>query len=195
MRDTKGCQGIDDRVCDRRTRANGPGFTAAFGTERIDRGRRDRTLGFQGRHHGRLGHGVIHQAPGEQLAILIVDDLFVEGLRQPLRHPAVHLAIALSYWNQHRFDEAIRWANKTLELDSSHGLAREFLAGAYWAMGDFDRHMDENLKHAAAHGVPAGALEELARVYADGGRQAVLRLSLAQAARHQQGFPAIQMAR
>ena len=66
--------------------------------------------------------------------------------------PSVHVALALSYWNQRKYDEAIRWANKTLDLDPLHGLAREFLAGAYWKLGDFDRHMAENLKHAAAHG-------------------------------------------
>lgn len=85
-----------------------------------------------------------------------------DGLAMKLRaldtdpfSPAVHLAIALSYWNQRRFDDAIQWANKTLALDPAHGLAREFLAGAYWALGDFDRHMAETLAHAAAHGVPA----------------------------------------
>ena len=41
----------------------------------------------------RLGHGVIHEAAGEQLAILIVDHLFVERLRQPLGHAPMYLAI------------------------------------------------------------------------------------------------------
>ena len=124
-----------------------------------------------------------------------------DGLAMKLRaletdpfSPSVHLAIALSYWNQRRYDEAIRWANKTLELDAAHGLAREFLAGAYWAMGDFDRHMAENIKHAAAHGVPAAALDELAGAYADGGRVAVVRLALRQAAQQPDGFPHIQLA-
>lgn len=124
-----------------------------------------------------------------------------EGLAMKLRalesepfSPSVHLAIALSYWNQRRFDEAIRWATRTLELDASHGLAREFLAGAYWAMGDFDRHMAENLKHAAAHGVPATALDALGRAYADGGRAGVLRLALQQAAGQPAGVPAMQLA-
>ncbi len=88
-----------------------------------------------------------------------------DGLAMKLRaletdpfSPSVHLAIALSYWNQRRYEDAIRWANKTLEIDPDHGLAREFLAGAYWAMGDFDRHMAESLRHAEAHGVPEAAL-------------------------------------
>jgi tetratricopeptide (TPR) repeat protein len=71
--------------------------------------------------------------------------------------PSVHLAIALSCWNQRRYDEMIRWASKTLDLDPGHGLAREFLAGAYWKLGDFDRHMEENLKHAANARRPTGS--------------------------------------
>lgn len=124
-----------------------------------------------------------------------------EGLAMKLRaletdpfSPSVHLGIALSYWNQRRYDESLRWANKTLELDPAHGLAREFLAGAYWAMGDLDRHMAENIKHAAAHGVPATLLDELDRTYAHGGREGVVRLALDQAARQPQGFPDVQLA-
>jgi DNA-binding winged helix-turn-helix (wHTH) protein len=124
-----------------------------------------------------------------------------EGLAMKLRalesepfSPSVHLAIALSYWNQRRYDEAIRWANKTLELDPDHGLAREFLAGAYWAMGDFDRHMAENLKHAAVHGVPAAALDALRRAYDDGGRAGVVRFALQQAAAQPAAMPDMQRA-
>jgi DNA-binding winged helix-turn-helix (wHTH) protein len=108
--------------------------------------------------------------------------------------PAVHLAIAMSYWNQRRYDESIRWAGKTLDLDPGHGLAREFLAAAYWKLGDFDRHMEENLKHAAAHGVSSEALEPLRRAYAESGRIGVVRLVLRQAASHPRGFPDAQLA-
>src|SRR4030095_9195260 len=93
MRHAKWRQGINDGVCDRWTRANSARFTTAFSAERIDRGRGDGTVSFQCGYHGSLGHGVIHEAPRKQLAILIVDDLFIEGLRQPLRHSPVHLAI------------------------------------------------------------------------------------------------------
>ncbi len=124
-----------------------------------------------------------------------------EGLAMKLRaletdpfSTSVHVAIAQSCWNQRRFDDAIRWAGKALDLDPSHGLAREFLAGAYWALGDFDRHMEENLKHAAAHGMTAEALEPLRRAYADHGRAGVVRLSLDRAASHPAGFPAAQLA-
>ena len=124
-----------------------------------------------------------------------------DGLAMKLRaletdpfSPSVHLAIALSYWNQRRYDESIRWAGKTLDLDPGHGLAREFLAGADWKLGDFDRHMEENLKHAAAHGVPPEALEPLRRAYTQHGRIGVIRLALDQAASHPHGFPDVQLA-
>lgn len=108
--------------------------------------------------------------------------------------PSVHLAIALSYWCQRHYAESIRWANKALEVDPSHLLAREFLSGAYWKLGDFDRHMEETLKHAAHFGVPAEALAPLRRVYEAEGRAGVVRMGLAQAASQPSRVPEMQLA-
>jgi DNA-binding winged helix-turn-helix (wHTH) protein/Tfp pilus assembly protein PilF len=124
-----------------------------------------------------------------------------EGLEMKLRalerdplSPSVHLAIALSYWNQRRYDDALRWAAKTLELDPAHLLAREFLAGAYWKLGDFDRHMAESIRHAESFGVAADALEPVKRAYATGGRPAVIQLALDHAAAQPAAFPPFQLA-
>ena len=87
---------------------------------------------------------------------------------------AVHLQIALSYWNQRRYDEMIAWATRSLELDPGHLVAREFIAGAYLKKGDPDRHMAESLAHAAAAGAPEALIEELRALYASGGRPAVV---------------------
>jgi len=127
---------------------------------------------------GRLDHGL---------------EMKLRALEDDPLSPSVHLAIALSYWNQRRYDESIRWATKTLDLDPAHLMAREFLAGAYWKLGDFDRHMAENIKHAQAYGVPAEALEPVKRAYAAGGRVAIVRGALAQA-RSQPTFPDVQLA-
>jgi hypothetical protein len=81
-----------------------------------------------------------------------------------------------------------------LDIDPSHGLAREFLAGSFLALGDFDRHMAENVKHAQAHGISAEALAPLEKAYADGGRAGVVRLSLQHAASHPGAMPEIQLA-
>ena len=105
-----------------------------------------------------------------------------EGLAMKMRalerdpsSPLVHQAVALSYWNQRRFEDTIVWAMKTLELDPRHLIAREHLAAAYWAMGDFDRHMAENITHAESHGVPAEFVDRLKQVYAVSGRPGVVR--------------------
>jgi tetratricopeptide (TPR) repeat protein len=108
--------------------------------------------------------------------------------------PLVHLQISLSYWNQHLYDHAIEWANKTLELDPRHPHAREHLAGAYWKSGDSDRYIAENLKHAELHGAPIEVVARLKQAYAAGGVTGVLNLGLEFAARQPQSVPAMQLA-
>jgi DNA-binding winged helix-turn-helix (wHTH) protein/tetratricopeptide (TPR) repeat protein len=104
----------------------------------------------------------------------------------------VHIQIALSYWNLRRYDDVIAWSNKALALDPRHLLAREFIASAYWKQGDFDRQMAVSLEHAATFGVPKDVLESLGRIYADGGRTAILQYSIRQAS--ERGGPALQLA-
>ena len=91
---------------------------------------------------------------------------------------AVHLQIALSYWNQRRYDDMIAWAMRSLALDPQHLLAREYLAGAYLKKGDFDRHVRESLAHATAAGAPAALIEELRRTYETGGRAGLVQYAL-----------------
>jgi tetratricopeptide (TPR) repeat protein len=124
-----------------------------------------------------------------------------EGLNTKLKalerdpfSPLVHLQISMSYWNQRRYDCAIDWANKALELDPRHPHAREHLAGAYLKKGDSDRFMAENIKHAELHGVPPEALERLRQVYAAEGRAGMLKLALQRASTQPQAFPAMQLA-
>ena len=109
--------------------------------------------------------------------------------RQPAS-AAVHLQIAMSYWNQRRYDQVIDWANRSLALDPAHPLAREFVAAAYLKKGDLDRHMAETIAHAASHHVSVETLEELQRVYALGGRPGVVDYALRQAGGN---APAVQM--
>jgi tetratricopeptide (TPR) repeat protein len=75
----------------------------------------------------------------------------------------------------------IGWARRTLDLDPRHLLAREYIAGAYWKLGDFDRQMEESLQHAEVFGAPAAMLEELRQAYARGGRRAVVEWTLSRA--------------
>jgi len=124
-----------------------------------------------------------------------------EGLEMKLRalerdpfSPLVHLQIAVSHYYQRRYDDAIEWARKTLDLDPQHPHAREHLAGAYLKKGDFDRYIETNLEHARVHGAPEELLEALKQAYSSGGPSGVVRFALDQAARSPQGFPDFQMA-
>ncbi len=97
-----------------------------------------------------------------------------EGLRfrqQALaRNPESWLVlaeIANSCWNQRRYDDAIRWAKRVLDIDPRHLLAGEFLAGAYLQQGDVEQFLAENLRRARVFGVPEAAVEQLTRLAAD----------------------------
>jgi DNA-binding winged helix-turn-helix (wHTH) protein/tetratricopeptide (TPR) repeat protein len=91
---------------------------------------------------------------------------------------AVHLQIALSYWNQRRYDDTIAWATRSLELDPQHLLAREFLAGAFLKKGDLDRHMTEALAHARAAGTPLEVVDHLRLIYDTRGRAGIVEVAL-----------------
>ena len=114
-------------------------------------------------------------------ALGYLDEGLVAKQRALERDPSsatVHLQIALSYWNQRRYDDMIAWATRSLELDPQHLLAREFLAGAYLKKGDLDRHMAESLTHARAAGCPRELLDELQSSYDTGGRAGVVAFAL-----------------
>jgi DNA-binding winged helix-turn-helix (wHTH) protein len=90
----------------------------------------------------------------------------------------VHLQIALSYWNQRRYDDMIVWVTRSLELEPQHLVAREFLAAGYLKKGDHDRHMEESLTHARLAGCPPELLDELRRCYDTRGRAGVIEFAL-----------------
>jgi len=109
----------------------------------------------------------------------------------------VRVQIAVAYWHQRRYDQAIVWANKALDVDPKHLLAREFLAGAYLMTGNFDAFLQENITQAESFGSPPAAIEQiratcgrLKAAYARGGHAAVARCALdhaAQQAQHANG--------
>lgn len=103
---------------------------------------------------------------------------------------AVHLQIALSYWNQRRYDDMIAWATRSLELEPHHLLAREYLAGAYLRKGDLDRHMAESLTHARAAGCTPDLLDDLRRIYDARGRAGIVEYAL----RANANLPPVQLA-
>lgn len=118
----------------------------------------------------------------------------VKALEYDPDSPLVLLQIALSYWNQRKFDDAIAWAEKALAIDPRHLMAREFLVGAFWNKGEWDRWIAETIKHAEAFGMPPEALEPVRHAYDSGGRAEVVRYSLQHLRRAPQGAPSFQLA-
>jgi len=76
--------------------------------------------------------------------------LKLQGLECDPTSALAHVLIAVSFWNQRRYDDVIVWVNKALDRDPRHLFARELLAGAYWKMGDLERAHTEELKLAKA---------------------------------------------
>ena len=120
---------------------------------------------------GLLLYGRLLEALGEFEGALAAK---LHALERNPSSAAVHLQIAHSYWIQRRYDEVIRWASRSLELDPVHLLAREYIAGAYLHTGDVDRWMEENLTQARNFGAPPHEIDRIARLYADGGRPAII---------------------
>ena len=65
--------------------------------------------------------------------------LKLRGLECDSTSALAHVLIAVSFWNQRRYEDVIVWANKALDRDPQHPFARELLGGAYWKMGDLER--------------------------------------------------------
>jgi DNA-binding winged helix-turn-helix (wHTH) protein len=87
-----------------------------------------------------------------------------QALARDPRSALVLVQIAISYWNQRKYVETVAWAQRALDIDPRHLLAREFIAGVYWKLGDVERFIAENLKQAKVFGVPDEAFADLQRV-------------------------------
>ena len=94
-----------------------------------------------------LHYGDLMEALGELDRGL---QLKLRGLECDQTSALAHVAVAVSFWNQRRYDDVIVWVNKTLDRDPEHLFARELLVGAYWKKGDFERQLTEDLRRGEA---------------------------------------------
>jgi len=65
--------------------------------------------------------------------------LKLQGLECDSTSALAHVQIAGSFWHQRRYDDVIVWANKALDRNPHHLIARQLLAAAYWKIGDLER--------------------------------------------------------
>jgi len=90
--DAQGREGVDDGADDGGCRANGAGFADAFEAERIYRRRRFSARQLETRQRRGAGDGVVHETAIGELAIVVVDNPFVQRLAEALDDAALHLA-------------------------------------------------------------------------------------------------------
>src|SRR5918992_2623193 len=81
--------GLREKSADR----DGAGLARALGAERVERRSRLLVADLDARHVERRGQEEIHEGGVEELAVVVVDELLVEGIAEPLRDAAVHLAV------------------------------------------------------------------------------------------------------
>ena len=93
--------------------------------------------------------------------------------------------IAVSFWNQRRYDDTAAWAHKALDADARHLFARELLSAAYMMCGNIDRYLEANVQQAEAFGASGTALakvtaacDSIRRAYDAEGRIGMIRRML-----------------
>jgi tetratricopeptide (TPR) repeat protein len=112
-------------------------------------------------------------------------ELKLQGLECDSTSALAHVLIAVSFWNQRRYDDVIMWLNKALDRDPQHLFARELLAGTYLMQGDWERALEQDLKRVEARGpseetlaAVKGIQAEILQVYHQDGPAAAWRCIL-----------------
>jgi DNA-binding winged helix-turn-helix (wHTH) protein len=90
-----------------------------------------------------------------------------QALARDPRSPSVLVQIAWSYWHQRKYDGALAWAKRALDVDPRHLLAGEFLAAAYWKLGNPEAFSAENVRRAEVFGCTEETVSQLKRSSAE----------------------------
>ncbi len=105
-----------------------------------------------------------------------------QALARDPRSPGVLVQIAISYWNQRKYDDTLVWARRALEVDPKHALACQFTNHVYMKIGDINGFAAWTIRMAIAWGLPEErvavlkqVVAEMQHVYATAGLSAVRR--------------------
>ena len=145
---------LDDESADAQAALGEVMFTAEWDWIAAERSFQ-RALAIDPNHaHAYLRYGDLMEALGDLERGF---HLKLQGLECDSTSVLAHLLIAVSCWNQRRYNDVIVWANKALDRDPQHPFAREALGGAYWKMGDLERagellRVDANLSPVGSDG-------------------------------------------
>jgi DNA-binding winged helix-turn-helix (wHTH) protein len=110
-----------------------------------------------------LQYGSLQEAQGRIDEGLRVKE---QALARDPRSPLVLVHIAISCWNQRKYDDTLAWARRALEIDPTHPLATEFVGAVHWKRGDIAEFVAENLRRAVVFGVSDTALADLKQIMA-----------------------------
>lgn len=90
-----------------------------------------------------------------------------QALARDPRSPGVLVQIAISYWNQRKYDDTLVWARRALEVDPKHVLACQFINHVYMKIGDINGFAAWTISMAIAWGLPEERVAVLKQVVAD----------------------------
>jgi DNA-binding winged helix-turn-helix (wHTH) protein/cytochrome c-type biogenesis protein CcmH/NrfG len=90
-----------------------------------------------------------------------------QALARDPRSPGVLLQIAVSYWHQRKYDDALVWAQRALNVNPKHVLACQFINQVYWRIGDVHRFAAWTISMAMEFGLPEERVAVMKQVTAD----------------------------
>jgi len=90
-----------------------------------------------------------------------------QALAHDPRSPGVLVQIAISYWHQRRYDDALVWAQRAIDVNPKHAQACQFMSYVYLKIGDIDRFAAWAVSVAIEFGLPEEWVAVLKQVTAD----------------------------
>jgi DNA-binding winged helix-turn-helix (wHTH) protein/Tfp pilus assembly protein PilF len=89
-----------------------------------------------------------------------------QALARDPRSPGVLVQIAISYWHQRRYDDALIWARRAIDVNPKHAQACQFISYVYLKIGEIDRFAAWTVSVAIEFGLPEEMVAVLKQVTA-----------------------------
>jgi tetratricopeptide (TPR) repeat protein len=90
-----------------------------------------------------------------------------QALARDPRSPGVLVQIAISYWNQRKYDDALVWAQRAIDVNPKHAQACQFISYVYLKTGDINRFAAWAVSVAIEFGLPEEWVAVMKQVTAD----------------------------
>ncbi len=77
-----------------------------------------------------------------------------QALARDPRSPGVLVQIAISYWHQRKYDDALVWAQRAIDVNPKHAQACQFMSYVYLKIGEIDRFAALAVRMSIEFGLP-----------------------------------------